>query len=84
MVIAIATVTGQPFPKLQVTADGSLASTAEAELLESDPWSRQVLTVPEELGVGKRKRRPNILYSSDAFWRHKDEDGSDIEDLDSE
>jgi hypothetical protein len=33
----------------------------------------------EELGVGKRKRRPNTLYNSVNFWRHHDNDNVETE-----
>ena len=79
----IAIVTGQPPPmKLLTAADGSLASAAQAESLELETTSSSgEISAPEELGVGKRKRTANVLYKSDNFWHHRDEDSSDDEFL---
>lgn len=57
------------------TADGCLVSTAEAESLKdiTEPSADSGATFEaEELGPGKRKRRPNTMYKSSMFWRHHD------------
>jgi hypothetical protein len=65
-------------------ADGQLMSSAVAESLdaadEDDSRTRALAQANEEedLGVGKRKRRPNKLYYTN-FWRHCDNDDSEDE-----
>jgi hypothetical protein len=84
----IAGVTGLHLPKdVSLTADGNLASVAQAELMEdgvdggsSEPRSgvQPAAEAEEALGPGKRKRRPNTLYNSNIFWHHHDnEDPND-------
>jgi hypothetical protein len=81
----IASVLGRPLPmKLASTAHGDLVSAAQAESLEDSSTStsasiKEARKEPEELGVGKRKRRANVMYNSKQFWRHMDGDQSDDE-----
>lgn len=60
------------------TPDGNLARTAEAESMEVDSEALEALET-EELGPGKRKRRPNTLYKSSMFWRHHDNDDPNLD-----
>jgi hypothetical protein len=70
---------------IEKNKDGGLVSTAEAENVEEDPLplhmvadkSHKILEL-EALGVGKRKKFPNKLYSSATFWRHNDNDNDGI------
>ena len=69
---------------------GSLMSNRAAESLDSDvvdedtdekrlgtsSGGKSVATV-DEMGPGKRKRKANMLYRE--FWRHNDNDDSDVE-----
>jgi hypothetical protein len=62
---------------------GSLMSVQAAESLslqveETFPGAGE-MTMPEKLGPGKRKRKPNVRYCAADFWRHNDSDGSDVE-----
>lgn len=55
-----------------VTDTGSIIAECRAEAFESECEAMEV--VVEELGRGKRMRRPNQLYSRKTFWRHDDND----------
>ena len=56
--------------------NGGIASTCAAEEFEDDV-SVDNHAYDEELGRGKRQRRPNTLYSSRSFWRHNDDSDED-------
>jgi hypothetical protein len=58
---------------------GSLMSVHAAESLDLPQGSGGETTMPEKLGPGKRKRKPNTLYRAADFWRHNVGDGSDVE-----
>jgi hypothetical protein len=63
---------------VEETADGNLASNTLAdgfdndhvELMDGTPADSEVDPTTFERAPGKRKTRKNLLYSSDAFWRH--------------
>jgi hypothetical protein len=55
---------------------GGLTTVADAEQLDELPLA---VDGGEEEGRGKRKKRPNRLYSLVDFARHWDNEGSDIE-----
>jgi hypothetical protein len=51
----------------------------EAEIVEKDGLTvKNLKETNEGMGRGKRKRESNRLYSSHAFWRHNDSEGSDV------
>ena len=51
----------------------------EAELeRELELTETLIMETSDERGRGKRKREPNMLYTH-AFWRHYDEDTSDVD-----
>ena len=50
----------------EVGENGAIVSSRAAEEFEAD-------VDVEELGRGKRTRRPNTLYSAGCFWRHNDD-----------
>ena len=72
---------------MDITAntDGHLMSAAQAESLEDDiePFdgepAHEADRELQELGVGKRKHRENMLYSSSFFWHHHDNDDPNSE-----
>jgi hypothetical protein len=74
----IGCMTGSVIPaNVSSTADGDLVSAAQAELMDGDDDSETANAVPvveEAFGPGKRKRRANMLYKTDMFWRHHDND----------
>jgi hypothetical protein len=74
----------KPLPFGVVSTARGLVSAAEAELLDEGSSNGPVgheekQAEPEEHGVGKRKRRANVMYNSKHFWRHMDGDKSDDE-----
>jgi hypothetical protein len=61
---------------------GGLMSVVDAERLDIDVEDPKELTENvenTELGRGKRIRKANNLYSSSTFWRHHDDDDSDVD-----
>ena len=50
--------------------DGGIGANAEAERFSDVDEAVN----NDKLGCGKRKRKPNIRYSTSAFWRHGDSD----------
>jgi hypothetical protein len=80
----IASVLMKPLPLGVVSTAHGLVSAAEAEVLDegssnSPVSNEEKWAEPEERGVGKRKRRANVMYNSKNFWRHMDGDKSDDE-----
>lgn len=75
----VADVLGQNVPSgVGVDADGNLMSTVEAQKLTFEVLPAVEVTSGtdedgEELGRGRRKRKPNTLYAH-SFWRHDDGD----------
>ncbi|KAG0701718.1 hypothetical protein DFH29DRAFT_1000029 [Suillus ampliporus] len=76
----VADVLGQNAPSgIAVDADGKLTSTVEAEKLMFEVLPAVGVSSiddedGEELGHGRRKRKPNTLYAH-SFWRHDDNEG---------
>ena len=50
----------------------------ESELERELELAETPMDTSDERGRGKRKREPNTLYAR-AFWRHYDEDTSDVD-----
>jgi hypothetical protein len=85
----ISTVLGTHPVGVTLNATGDVVSAAAAESLDNDKIDELLPNeVTEnndkagetaEMGRGKRKRTSNKLYSTNAFWRHHDNDGSDEE-----
>ena len=80
--VVIASLNTNELPRGIVPCEGgSLMSVQAAESLqveETFPGTGE-MTMPEKLGPGKRKRKPNVRYCVADFWRHNDSDGSDVE-----
>jgi hypothetical protein len=60
---------------VEETADGNLASNTLADGFDNDnvelmEGTTEVDPTAVDRAPGKRKTRQNLLYSSDAFWRH--------------
>ena len=53
-------------------------NTDEAEMERELRITETQMDTGDERGRGKRKREPNTLYTH-AFWRHYDEDTSDVD-----
>jgi hypothetical protein len=72
-----------------LNATGDVVSAAAAESLDNDKIDEMLpnevaenndkASETAEMGRGKRKRTSNKLYSTNAFWRHHDNDRSDEE-----
>ena len=78
----IASLDTNKFPRGIAPCEGGLLMSVRAaeSLEEMGPGTGDFETaLPEKLGPGKRKRKPNTRYRAADFWRHNDSDGSDIE-----
>ena len=80
----IASLNTNELPKGIASREGGLLmSVHAAESLDHLPQhslaGEPETTMPEKLGPGMRKRKPNMLYRAADFWRHNDSDGSDVE-----
>jgi hypothetical protein len=73
---------GKNLAGVEEDPSGALASSALAESInatEEELGTVKVGMSEADCGRGKRKRTQNKLYSSDAFWRHHDNQASDEE-----
>ena len=77
----VANMLGSNSTSVAVTAEGDLASTAMAESLGEGEGAGPLQAKgsdSSDVGRGKRRKTQNQMYLS--FWRHNDEDPSDVED----